>query len=172
MRDAFGGAFMIQIFLVFILIYICFTAVALNYAKAFKVKNTVIDYLESNEISSLDNLSASEMDEMDKFFQEEILGNMNYNISGQNICQTRRISEYNDAGKKVAHCEELGIIIQQKNTNQAGNTEGVYYTVSTFVGWQIPFLNALLGLNGNNKQQDVPIGMWEISGETRLIVNE
>ena len=38
MRDAFGGTFMIQIFLVFILIYISFTALALNYAKAFKAK--------------------------------------------------------------------------------------------------------------------------------------
>ena len=38
MRDAFGGAFMIKLFLVFILIYVCFIALALNYAKAFKVK--------------------------------------------------------------------------------------------------------------------------------------
>ena len=38
MRDAFGGTFMIQVFLVFILIYISFTALALNYAKAFKAK--------------------------------------------------------------------------------------------------------------------------------------
>ena len=50
MRDAFGGTFMIQVFLVFILIYISFTALALNYAKAFKVKNKVIDYLENTEI--------------------------------------------------------------------------------------------------------------------------
>jgi len=170
MRDAFGGAFMIQIFLVFILIYICFTAVALNYAKAFKVKNAVIDYLESNEISSLENLTASELDEMDKFFQEEILGNMNYNISGQDICQIRGIQERNETGKKIAHCEELGIIIRE--SGEADNTEGVYYTVSTYVGWSIPFLNALLGLNGNNRQQEVPIGMWEISGQTRLIVSE
>ena len=36
MRDAFGGAFSIQIFLIFILIYVSFIAVSLNYAKAFK----------------------------------------------------------------------------------------------------------------------------------------
>ena len=38
MRDAFGGAFMIKIFIIFIFVYICLTAMALNYAKAFKVK--------------------------------------------------------------------------------------------------------------------------------------
>ena len=37
MRDAFGGEFMLRIFLIFILIYILFTAVVLNYAKAFKL---------------------------------------------------------------------------------------------------------------------------------------
>ena len=47
MRDAFGGAFMIKVFLVFIFIYIVFTSLALNYAKAFKVKNTIVNYLEN-----------------------------------------------------------------------------------------------------------------------------
>ena len=49
MRDAFGGAFMIKLFLVFIIIYVSFTALALNYAKAFKVKNKIIEYIETNE---------------------------------------------------------------------------------------------------------------------------
>ena len=58
MRDAFGGAFMIKIFLIFIIVYVCFTALALNYAKAFKVKNAIIDYLEDKEIGSIKNMSA------------------------------------------------------------------------------------------------------------------
>ena len=57
MRDAFGGAFMIKIFLIFIIVYVCFTALALNYAKAFKVKNAIIDYLEDKEIGSIKNMS-------------------------------------------------------------------------------------------------------------------
>lgn len=167
MRDAFGGAFMIQIFLVFILIYISFTAMALNYAKAFKVKNAVIDYLESNEITNLDN--AANLKYMESFFIEEVLGNLNYNRSGEDICTALGIQEYVN-GERVAVCDNLGIIIR-KNGN-AENTEGVYYTVSTYIGWSIPFLNNLLNLNGNNQQQAVPIGLWEISGQTRLIVNE
>ena len=68
MRDAFGGAFLIKLFLVFVIIYIGFTALALNYAKAFKVKNKVIDYLESSELMNLDNVSASEMEAMNEYF--------------------------------------------------------------------------------------------------------
>ena len=49
MRDAFGGAFMIKLMLVFLVLYVCFIAIALNYAKAFKAKNGIIDYLERYE---------------------------------------------------------------------------------------------------------------------------
>ncbi len=167
MRDAFGGAFMIKLFLVFIFIYICFTAMALNYAKAFKVKNKVVDYLESSEIMNLNTISASQIDAMDKYFEEEVLGNMNYNLSSYRICDSVTTKDY--TGKTIAYCHDSGIIIRQKG--KAENTEGVYYTVSTYVGWGIPFLNKLLELNGNNKKEGVVTGFWEISGETRLIVS-
>ena len=167
MRDAFGGAFMIQVFLVFILIYICFTALALNYAKAFKVKNAVIEYLEKSEIVKLDNLSAEQVNLIDNFLENEVLGNMNYNLSEQNICQYVPLT--GDSGRKIAYCHDSGIVIRE--SGRAENTEGVYYTVSTYIGWSMPFLNALLSLNGNNQSREVPAGMWEIKGQTRLIVS-
>ena len=49
MRDSFGGTFMIQLLLIFIVIYVSFMAVALNYAKAFRVKNGVINILEQQQ---------------------------------------------------------------------------------------------------------------------------
>jgi hypothetical protein len=168
MRDAFGGAFMIKLFLVFIAIYIGFTAVALNYAKAFKVKNKIIEYLESSEISNLDNMDATQMLAMQDFIDKEILGNMNYNVNHLNICSS--VKKTDDAGNTIAVCHNSGIVIEE--VTKATNTEGVYYRVSTYVGWSIPFLNGLLSLNGNNAKRDVPVGVWKISGETRLIVNE
>lgn len=49
MRDAFGGVFMIQLMMVFLVIYICFLAVGYNYAKAFRTKNVIVDYIERYE---------------------------------------------------------------------------------------------------------------------------
>ena len=168
MRDAFGGAFMIRLFLVFIAIYIGFTAVVLNYAKAFKVKNQIIEYLESSEISNLENMDAEQLDAMEKFLDTEILGKMNYNVSDLNICQYVDLED--DFGDTIAVCKDTGIVIEEIAESQ--NTEGVYYRVSTFVGWSIPFLNNLLALNGNNASRSIPTGVWQISGETRIIVNE
>ncbi len=172
MRDAFGGAFMIQVFLVFILIYICFTAMSLNYAKAFKVKNAIIEYLETSEISDLNTINAAKMDELNNFIATEVLGNFNYNLSASNICNITGVEStlLTNAEGKVYYCHNSGIIIEQ--SGEGINTEGVYYTVSTYIGWSMPFLNNLLSLNGNNGPQPVPTGLWRIAGQTRLIVNE
>ena len=46
MRDAFGGTFMLKLFMVFFIIYVSFIGVALNFAKIYRVKNNVINILE------------------------------------------------------------------------------------------------------------------------------
>ena len=168
MRDAFGGTFMLQVFMVFILIYICFTAVALNYAKAFKVKNMIIDYLEENQIVDLNKMDAETENMMKNFIDREIYGNKKYHVNQDDIC-SGLVTE--DAlGRKIAYCNNVGILIRP--SEKAQNTEGVYYTVSTYVSWSLPFLNKLLALGGNETDQDVVKGTWKISGQTKLIVNE
>ena len=49
MSESFGGAFIIKLILVFIVIYITFMGVAVNYAKVFRVKNHVINIVEQNQ---------------------------------------------------------------------------------------------------------------------------
>ena len=56
MRDAFGGVFTMNLLLVFIFIYVAVTAVSLNYAKAFRAKNAVIDFIEQKEVTDLDKM--------------------------------------------------------------------------------------------------------------------
>lgn len=162
MRDAFGGAFMIKVFIVFTIIYIFFTAMAVNYAKAFKVKNMMIEYLESGEIVDLRNLTAEEELKMQKFIDEEIMGNMHYYVDG--ICPT------DEEATETTYCSKAGVKIVRSGS--AENTEGIYYTVSTYIGWSIPFINMLLALDNDPSSGDVAKGIWEISGQTRLIVNK
>lgn len=156
MKDAFGGAFMIKVFFVFILIYISFTALALNYAKAFKVKNRIIEYIETNEDINFSNMTAQEIINMENFFDEEIHGKMRYNPNVNKSCP----SEY-------VYCLN-GIKIEEKGSGI--NTEGKYYKVSTYFGWNINFFNVINNLAGNNDKE--VFGTWTISGETRLIIND
>lgn len=156
MRDAFGGAFMIKLLIVFIVIYIGFTAIALNYAKAFKVKNKVIAYIEENEITDIRNMSAKAYADMNDFFQTELVEGMNYKY-GIKCPNNKDNYDYCDNGILIAASNSYG-----------SNKIGTYYTVTTTFGWEIPFLNVLLRLN--DQDGETTTGFWTISGETRTIV--
>lgn len=49
MRESIGGAFLIKIMVVFIVLYNSLLAIAVNYAMAFRVKNTIINIIEQHE---------------------------------------------------------------------------------------------------------------------------
>lgn len=157
MRDAFGGAFMIKIFLIFIIVYVCFTALALNYAKAFKVKNAIIDYLEDKEITSI---SAEEVMAMEKYFEEEIYNSMNYRA--ESTCTGKEF--YCDNGVRIEKK------VPSKSTTSRYGTRAIYYKVTTKVGWSIPFINKILAINDTDEGANVTSGNWTISGETRIII--
>ena len=160
MRDAFGGAFMIKLFIVFIIIYVGFTAVALNYAKAFKAKNIVVEYLENNEISSIDMTAAAET-EMLNYFDKEIVGNLGYVFPNRlNNCNTNTTKCY----------EDIGIKIEQRSSSSK-NKLGVYYRVTTYFGFQLPFFDRLFAISDRTGGNDLA-GVWTIVGETRPIAFE
>lgn len=49
MRESVGGAFLIQIMVVFIILYNLLLGIAVNYAMVFRVKNQIINLLEEYE---------------------------------------------------------------------------------------------------------------------------
>lgn len=49
MRESIGGAFLIKLMVIFIVIYNSLLAIAINYAVAFRVKNQIINLLEQYE---------------------------------------------------------------------------------------------------------------------------
>ena len=161
MRDAFGGAFMIKLLIVFIIIYVSFTAIALNYAKAFKVKNKVIQYIEDNEIADITDMTAKDRNELHRYIEETIVEGMDYKVTRKECPRSK-----NNKCQR-ADCIE-GITIDQ--CQESGTKKGTYYIVTTAFGWNIPFLNALLKLN--NQNGDTATGLWMISGETRTIVSD
>ena len=167
MRDAFGGAFMIKLFLVFIIIYVGFTAIALNYAKAFKAKNIVIAYLEDNEISDLKDVTAEADMAMREYFEKELVGNLNY-VYPIN-CSINTSKENWNAEKCF---EDIGVYIEQvEPTEEYRNKLGTYYRVTTYFGFQLPFFDRILAVSGRDNGENV-IGRWRIVGETRPIAYE
>ena len=114
MRDAVGGTFMIKLILVFLAVYIIFMGAALNYAKAFRVKNKVMDIIEQNEgmeEADFNNLSGTNnLGVTGKI--NEYLSTVSYNVS---------LTDKNKENKGV--CFDRGYCIDKKEST---NVDGVY----------------------------------------------
>ena len=49
MRQAIGTTWVMQLVIIFMLIFVAFLALTINYTKAFKIKNELITFIEKNE---------------------------------------------------------------------------------------------------------------------------
>lgn len=147
MRDAFGGAFSIKLMLIFLILYVSFICVALNYARAFRVKNRIINIIEQYEGYNKDN--STYVDEM----INEYLNNAGYSIKYDD---TRKAN-----GESVSGCEAdfNGFIGKGRGycINQIidTSTKSTYYQVETYMKFTLPIVNV-----------NFPIA---IRGETRKI---
>lgn len=172
MRDAFGGVFMFNLFIVFIFIYVAFAAVSLNYAKAFRLKNSLISYVEEQEIISL-NLDGDQLEGID-----EILMSSNYyktcDSIGYNEGQIRsaegKISEYCHNGVIIRQISSETIESSSADGGRQTNARLIKYEIVTFADWNLGALNKLLALAGQQETAENRItGSWRIVGEAQVV---
>lgn len=143
MREAFGGAFTIKLMLIFLAIYIAFIAVALNYAKAFRVKNKIIDIIEQNEgiDSYIDTKEGSVIGDINSY-----LNTVSYYVNLANI---------KNNNTENINCYDRGYCIEETSGTTTDGVTSKYYKVTTYININFPFFK----LNFN-----IPI-----TGETRKI---
>lgn len=161
MRDAFGGVFMIRLFLVFIVIFVAFAAVSLNYAKAFRIKNKIIDLVEENEIIDLASLSKDEF----RTQLDGILNSSNY----YKTCKNEKI--VSESGETIGYCYR-GIVIKQSEKEKIEGTSSymLKYNIYTYADWNLGSLNMLLSLSGSSSTSERFVdGTWEIQGQAKVV---
>ena len=160
MRDAFGGVFMFRLMLVFIVIYVAFTAISFKYAKSFKVKNSVIDFIETNQIIDIDSFFSSG-DGTNLAAMDNVLAKAEYDVSCENINLKEGPITDKDTKKSIGYCYH-GVVIQKNEEKTTTNT--TYYNVYTYVDWNVGALNLLLHMN-DQEANGIIRGRWRISGE-------
>lgn len=164
MRDSFGGVFMIRLILVFIFIFVSFTAVSLNYAKSFRVKNRVIDFIEQNEMISFDETLFEEK-------LEPILKSSSYNQA----CPNGEGLIKNPEGKDEGYCYK-GITITktpQEEEIEGTTSKRIFYQVTTYANWNLGILNKILVLGGKKEDSESYVnGQWAINGTATVITSQ
>ena len=140
MRESFGGVFIIKLLLIFIVFYMSFMAVAINYAKTFRVKNQVINLVEQNQYSGI-------FDDSVHTLIEKYLETVPYSVPGIS-CESRQLNNVTVNGINVKNKGICILPMSDDSNNQ-------YYKVTAYIKIDFPFF----GIN-----LTVPV-----SGETKII---
>jgi hypothetical protein len=148
MRDSVGGTFMIYVLLIFLAVYIVFVAVAFNYARAFRVKNKVIDIIEQNEgiqemesSSNLQGITSGVFGQINSYLQS---ASYRVNDIGKSNCEG-----YDYINTDRGYC-----IAKIDQDSSIDGIESSYYKVRTFVYIEFPFmkLKFTIPVNGETRR--------------------
>ena len=152
MRDAIGQVFALQVILAFVLLINGYMAYSVNYTRAFRVKNQIVNIIEQYEGLPNDEAMAK---------IESYVDGMTYRVPQTLINNFRNRYASNNSGDDVVNCQDGWCYIAHdvRTTGGDGEMNGTYYSVVTFVNIDIPVINNLIGLGD----------FLSVSGETRTI---
>ena len=150
MREAIGGTWLFQIVIVLILLFAGFLALAINYTKAFKVKNEIINIIERN------NGFTVGINQIDMTTEEQItqyLSTVGYRTTG--ICNEEDGSGYpmHFLSNKYYYC------VRSLTTKSKEIEQQTYYKIKVFFNIDIPVINRWLSfsISGTTKVINDPI---------------
>lgn len=152
MRDAIGGVFSLEIIVVFMLVINGYLAFTVNYTKAFRVKNQIIQIIEQHE-GFTEQAKEKIADYMHEKAQYE-LSTAYTNWCQSNGWETYR-SEYNGG-----FCYKISKVDVTGGSSGKSTYQGAYYSIITFVNIDIPVINKILPFTA---------GIFQVGGETSLI---
>lgn len=144
MREGFGGTFMMAMMMVFVVVFVSFLALALNYAKTYRVKNKIIDIIEQNQ--GFNSVAQGKI--------ETALTNFAYNgklpsgVEGSVIAQT-------NVGDK--YCSNKGYCVTLKEKSVDGGVTFAYYQVDTYLTIDLPRLILTNEINVSISGETIPV---------------
>ena len=132
MREAFGGSWLLGFVALFIVLFSAYLAVSVNYTKAFKAKNKILNIIEQNEGFTTTKCGTNKTD---------------------NCLKNSKSTE----DKIYAYLKESGFIINDLNSNKCPTdsklikdggycvqrvctSQGSYYKINTFIKIELPIV--------------------------------
>lgn len=116
MREAIGGSWLLGFVVLFIVLFSSYLAISVNYSKAFKTKNQIINVIENNE--GFTTKAKTEI--------ESILKSGGYYITSSFSCSDAQ-GDYQTGGYCKKKMISKGI--------------GSYYKITTFIVFDVPLIN-------------------------------
>lgn len=161
MRSAIGGTWITQLVIVFMLIFVAFLALSLNYTKAFKVRNQLMTIIEQQEgVTSGDDGSIALMNNYLKGNGYSVMRTCAIDSYGVTNLNSSSIELVTNDKKKYYYCIRK---IDAPSSNHEGK---VYYKVNIFFHFNLPVLGDIFTFSVGGSTGDV------VNPADRLIAKE
>lgn len=132
MKEAFGGTWLLGFVVLFIVLFSAYLAISVNYTKAFKAKNKIINIIEQSEgFTESDSWMVSNLKDSELLASNKAEDKIYYYLK-----QAGFAIDVNDSRcPEGAYMQEGGYCISKVCTNQ-----GAYYKVTTFIQIELPVI--------------------------------
>ena len=143
MRESIGGTWLTGIVITFLALFAGFLAYSISYTKAFRVKDNIIQIIESNEgFTTAANTRENVIEDVLNASEDQLVANGSAEAEIYNFI--RKIG-YNYASNircdnDVFDTAKYGYCIEKHCTNSV-NVDKVYYKVTSYIALQIPVVN-------------------------------
>ena len=156
MKDAMGGIFTLQAIVIALLIIMCLMAFAVNYSKAFRVKNEIRSIIEKSDgLTPSAEVQINELVRKHQYFLSD-----KYDEACRRLGYDVYTSSDDNGGSGVRFCIKCEYANNVGEVNQNPSYQGAYYSIVTFVNIDVPIVNNLIPFTA---------GFFKTSGETALI---
>ncbi len=160
MKESIGGAWLFGVIVAFMMIFVGYLVIMINYTTAFKLKNEVVHVIERYEgLSSGDNGSVKIIN--------QYLKNSKYNAVGTCECETANscygatdldnanLTQINNSNKN----DRYYYCVQFYNTSNADNPNTGFYETQLFLNFNLPVLGriAKITIRGQTIKMKYPI---------------
>ncbi len=152
MREAIGGTWIMQLVIVFMLIFVAFLALSLNYSKAFQMKNEVMTIIEKREgLTTGPNGSIALIN--------SYLSNNGYRVRrgcpvgsyGVSDLTNSTIEKVATTGKQYYYC------VQKVKSGTKNEPQKAYYKINIFFYFNLPVVGDIFKFNINGATNDILI---------------
>ena len=130
MRQSIGSTWLFSLMIIFILLFTAYLAVAINYSKAFKVKNELINIIEREEglTSNMDEEDPGAVEQIDKYLES-----VGYVNRGNCPSGYQGYNKYKDGNKT-----KYGYCVKKYNSYNEKEHQRAYYSVVLFFNMDLP----------------------------------
>ena len=152
MRQAIGGTWILQLVISFMLIFVAFLALSVNYSKAFRVKNELVTILEKYEGASSGGTGAvAIMNNYLLYNNYTVLHSCEIGDYGVSSLTETALQKVNDKNTKYYYC----IRKEKKATSNFPNRSR--YQVRIFFKFNLPVLGDIFTFTVNGTTNDINI---------------